>query len=476
MKRLVILFIALCSLCFSVKAQDYVLLSFGEMEGNSMIAREHMMEDENGRKCAVICVSTQDISPEMRSGFHFESDWGSYIVQRSEVGAEIRIWVSPGLKTLKVMHATLGNIEVAVTKHVPRIESLHTYRMVLKGTVAPTGPQLAEDEQYLQFNVKPLSAWLLVDDQIWPLKEGMAQQVVKRGKHHFRVEASGYHGEEGDVLMDDLTYAKVMKVNLKPAFGFLRIDDAHADLSAASIYIDDDTIAHRYNDSLALQLGSGQHQLRVMHPGYRSYTSSVTIFDERTTVVSPRVKTTFVTLDYARGGAPQNSFGFTFGSVKRLGWFVTAASNFSFEALSSNHYYGPTEDGFLVDITDQDGTYWNSVFPDYTGESCTSRLSIMAGLVFRIADPVYMKVGAGYGARVKGWYLSQGGYVTVLPESYQTFGSHSCGGVDTTLGLQLNFKHISVGLDAVVGLYDYYGLKQMSEVKIGIGYNWKTLK
>ena len=75
----------------------------------------------------------------------------------------------------------------------------------------------------------------------------------------------------------------------------------------------------------------------------------------------------FATLDFAYSVAPQTSFGATYGSVKRVGWFVTAASNFSFDAMN----YANTADG--------DGLVDGSYYYDYTGVSCSTRLSAMAG-------------------------------------------------------------------------------------------------
>ena len=155
----------------------------------------------------------------------------------------------------------------------------------------------------------------------------------------------------------------------------------------------------------------------------------------------------FATLDGAYGMAPQLSFGATFGSVKRIGWFVTAASNFSFAAMQSSATAG--SDGLV------DGDYYY----DYTGESCSTRISAMAGMVVRVAGPVYLKLGAGYGSRVKSWYTTDGSLVKISDDSFT--------GVDATVGILLNLKGFSLSLDAVTTNF------KTVEAKVGLGYCWK---
>lgn len=154
----------------------------------------------------------------------------------------------------------------------------------------------------------------------------------------------------------------------------------------------------------------------------------------------------FITVDAAASLAPQLSYGLTFGSVKRVGWFLTAASNFSFDALNySNTAYS---DGFV-------GAYYYG----YTGESCSTRISVMGGFLVRVAGPVYFRLGAGVGTRVKGWYTNNGEIVKMGPNSFT--------GVDAMSGLQVNLKGLSLSADAVTTNF------KTLEVKLGVGFCWK---
>ena len=126
---------------------------------------------------------------------------------------------------------------------------------------------------------------------------------------------------------------------------------------------------------------------------------------------------------------------------------MTAASNFNFAAMNSSATAG--SDGLV------DGEYYY----DYTGESCSTRLSAMAGMVVRVAGPVYLKFGAGYGSRVKSWYTADGSLVKISDDSFS--------GIDATAGILFNLKGFSFSIDAVTTNF------KTVEAKIGLGYCWK---
>ena len=154
----------------------------------------------------------------------------------------------------------------------------------------------------------------------------------------------------------------------------------------------------------------------------------------------------FVTLDGSYDFESLSGFGFSVGSVKKLGWFVTAMSNFSFKALD----YGYTTDANgLVD----------GYYPNYIGESYTTRYSIMGGMVVKMGGPVYFRFGAGYGERVKSWTTTEGHMVRISNDSFS--------GLDATAGLQLNLKGFTMSLDALTSGFNTL------EVKLGLGYCWK---
>lgn len=147
----------------------------------------------------------------------------------------------------------------------------------------------------------------------------------------------------------------------------------------------------------------------------------------------------FLTLNAAYSVAPQISFGFTYGQVKKIGWFVSAMTGTSFEGFNVNGR-----------------SYEEAAL---TGETASSRLSITGGVALRLGNsPVYLKAGTGYGMRVRACETIHGDYVEYTPDTYK--------GLEMTAGLQFNLKKITLGVDAVTTNFKYL------ELKLGVGINW----
>lgn len=149
----------------------------------------------------------------------------------------------------------------------------------------------------------------------------------------------------------------------------------------------------------------------------------------------------FLTLNAAYSVAPQMSYGLTYGQVKKIGWFVSAMTNFGFR-------FGANEWEELYYVNE----------PTISGNSSKARLSLTGGLLLRLGGPVYMKLGAGYGVRVKCWELSSGGWYEYAPDTYR--------GVDLTAGLMFNTNGCAISADVVTTNF------KTIEFKLGIGINW----
>lgn len=140
------------------------------------------------------------------------------------------------------------------------------------------------------------------------------------------------------------------------------------------------------------------------------------------------------------------SYGFCVGMVKKVGWFVTAMSNFQFGAMKADK------------VADANGLVDGS-YPSYSGESSHTRISAMAGLLVKLGGPVCMRIGAGYGLNQLSQSTTDGSLVKISASSYQ--------GVDATLGLQFNLKGFTLTADAVTTNF------KTVEAKVGLGYCWK---
>ena len=153
-------------------------------------------------------------------------------------------------------------------------------------------------------------------------------------------------------------------------------------------------------------------------------------------------KETFAMLNAAYSVAPQTSFGLTFGMQKTWGWYVSVASGLKFDAL------GATKE-------DADGT--NDYF--YDDNKTTSRLSIHAGAMYRIAKPLSIKLGVGYGVRNLAFTTYNGDYIKVA--------SASANGLECSAGVHLSFGKMAFSVDVISIGFKY------SELKLGIGYNFR---
>lgn len=189
----------------------------------------------------------------------------------------------------------------------------------------------------------------------------------------------------------------------------------------------------------------GNYTLKIEKDGYRAVTRNILIEEEHTYTIkeqlNPRIdgNVSFLTLNAAYSIAPQTSFGFTYGQLKELGWFVSLMSNFDFI-------------GFNV----IDKSYDEVAL---TGESRTTRISLTGGVMTKLAEtPLYLRAGAGYGLRIRACETIRGNYAEFTPDTYE--------GLDITAGLMFNVSKITLGIDAVITNFKYM------ELKLGIGINW----
>ena len=286
-----ILILVFLSASLAMRAQDYKIESF--VSTTEMAARENIKQDHKDRQCAVLRIATQKITPEQREGFYFGCDYGSSVVDRQIKGGEIWLWVSPGIKTLKIYHDELGNIELHTGVYGITVQSLFTYKIVIKGTmeINPNGkPKVTQ--QFLVFKVEPNDAMVTVNGEPWPVVDGVAQKRVNFGQYEYRIEAQDYHSVDSVVNVSNTKV--VVEKSLRPAFGYLKIEGDLAILRKASIHIDN------ANGSDALyapkKLSSGTHRLLVAHSKYKVYDQYVTISDGVTNVVKVDLNANYATV------------------------------------------------------------------------------------------------------------------------------------------------------------------------------------
>ena len=150
----------------------------------------------------------------------------------------------------------------------------------------------------------------------------------------------------------------------------------------------------------------------------------------------------FATLNVAITNYSDLSYGVTVGSGRKFGWFASVMSNFNFDAMSSDYECG---NDFLVD-----GEYI-----EYTGTEVFTALSVTAGMTYRIAEPLALRLGVGYGVRNVAYKLND--------DKTAKNTDLSAAGVDVTAGAQMKFGKFMVSLDAVTTNFKYF------EAKLGLG-------
>ena len=154
---------------------------------------------------------------------------------------------------------------------------------------------------------------------------------------------------------------------------------------------------------------------------------------------------TFVTANASVSNYGTPSFGVTFGKVKKVGWFVSATTNFNFKKAELVTEYG------LIDGS----------FPGYQqGSRRNARLSLLGGVVVKLYGPLCFRAGAGYGSNTNLW--------TTLGGQTVKFSTESFSGIEATLGMQLNIKGLTVSLDMLTTNF------KTLEAKIGVGVCFKN--
>ena len=283
-KKTCFLFLLLC--CgLALMAQDFEIVSVESLPLD-MSAREEIHTDHNNRQCALLRIATKNIAPNQRELFNFVPDYGSEMVQRATRDGEIWLWVSPGLKYLRVKHRDWGQYELRLIDHVARVEALHTYKITIKGTLVMALQEQNNNsptQQYLVFQLSPTNAMLEVDGQLWEVApDGTAMKFVNFGTYSYRVQAPNYLPETGKVTVDDPNNTKTVNVKLKSDFVevTLKVD------ADAEIWVNNEKKGVR---TWTGQLGKGTYKIECKKDGHETsmITKEITAAMDGQTITLP---------------------------------------------------------------------------------------------------------------------------------------------------------------------------------------------
>lgn len=120
-------------------------------------------------------------------------------------------------------------------------------------------------------------------------------------------------------------------------------------------------------------------------------------------------------------------------------------SNFNFDAM------GASLECDEIGRIDGEAAY-------YTGETTTTRLSVVGGMAFKVAKPLCLKVGLGYGIRQLAWHDNKDHWVKNT--------GYSTSGLDYNAGVMLMLGGFNISADVVTTDFNYM------ELKLGIGFSF----
>lgn len=142
------------------------------------------------------------------------------------------------------------------------------------------------------------------------------------------------------------------------------------------------------------------------------------------------------------------SYGLMVGVVKKWGWYLKAKYDFKNQETSGEC----TSAG-----TDLQGTpMW------FTGETASSRLAITTGAMLRVAKPLYLYMGAGYGYKKLAWEMAEGEAGT-HSDRWAENKDETATGVEADLGLVFRAKNFAFTAGVQSNSFKYF------EATVGLG-------
>lgn len=278
--RILLTVLILLSINAIVNAQELKLLEFRE-DVSMTDAVRFPNEDLNGDRCGLIRLGLvlpyATFEGDIISSEYKDGEWWIYMPKDSN-------WLTIKSKSHVPLRCEFSDYGIK------GIHSNVTYVMTVV-EITGSGGKPKPTHQYLAFQVSPTNATLEVNGKIWELSDdGAAMKFVSFGNYSYRIQANDYHSFEGNVRVYDPDNTQKVKVDLKPNFGWIEVP-GNDDLSDATIYIDNALAGKVPFKSQALK--SGQHNVRISKELYETYNETVTVSDEQTTKLTPKLKPNF---------------------------------------------------------------------------------------------------------------------------------------------------------------------------------------
>lgn len=158
----------------------------------------------------------------------------------------------------------------------------------------------------------------------------------------------------------------------------------------------------------------------------------------------------FITANLSNNTYSQPAFGFTLGSMRKAGVFLSLMTNFKFDHMGEEEYMNHHNSEYIQNLIDNNGYNTKSEYVSYSG---------IIGIIFRIYGPINMKIGGGYSNNSMIVTLTGNGSQN---QKYwvRDVSSYGFGGL---VGLQAHFGKFVLSLDGATTNFKVY------EVRLGIG-------
>lgn len=291
MKRIHLLTLLLLG-CFSgLMAQDYKVVSIDYLQGD-MTARKTIFTEkvDGGQQCAVLRISTQNILDRDRDAFQFECDMGSVIRERRKDGGEICLWVSPGIKILKIKHAQLGNYVLNIPDVLHSdVQSLNTYLVSIVGLKELPPDPSPIGSSNLVFMPYPEDAVLYLNGD--SIGAGTQQLRSFSGSYNWKVRRDLYQEETGTLILRQKE-TDTLSVILTPIYGYLNIAEDSVFTETMTVLLNGEQVGTVPFQSARLAPGSYVVQLK----------KGSEHFLRRNVVIKPRQILTVTTKELVAGG------------------------------------------------------------------------------------------------------------------------------------------------------------------------------
>ena len=423
--------------------------SFKVVEGFVNINRDKQTDD-NDRPYAVLKIKTENINSKQRRELKFGGDAQTFFDVEYKDG-EVWLYISYYATFIKISHEEFSSTEF----YFPfDMEPKKGYEMTLVNKISNNKIGFGS----LSIITKPHDgATVKLNGIEMTQKTPYVNDMVSAGEYDLEISKYGFKNVKRHIVIKEGVKENVV-VDMPFACGVLKVVSEPSD---AHVYIDN--VKKGKTPVVVDDLHIGTHSVRVEAVDYKTVTKKITTAEDKTETISVKLEplTSFSTLvaSYVQNGYKfmtfdlmsnqfgNLSYGATLGYMRNFGFYISAASSFYF-------------DGYNYDLECDKDFFVNGYYPDYTGKTHYTSLSIIGGVIMKVAGPVALKVGAGYGDRIK-LYETSGGHLVKYPE-------YSAIGVDVSAGLQFNLRGFVLSVDCVTTNFKVY------EAKIGLGYGIKN--